>query len=69
MKKYQGLIFSGAAAGAVNGFFGAGGGTVLIPLLQKTKSLPETMLFPLHSDHHAPHLSDLSAFFRQSAAF
>ena len=46
MKKYRGLILSGAAAGAVNGFFGAGGGTVLIPLLQKTKALPETTLFP-----------------------
>ena len=46
MKQYQGLILSGAAAGSVNGFFGAGGGTMLIPLLQKTKALSEAKLFP-----------------------
>lgn len=46
MKKYMGLIIPGAAAGAVNGLLGAGGGMVLIPLLQRLSSLPETALFP-----------------------
>ena len=46
MHKKLGLILSGAAAGAVNGFFGAGGGTVLLPLLGKLSPLPEEDVFP-----------------------
>lgn len=39
MKKYGGALLSGAAAGIVNGLFGAGGGMVLLPLLSKTTEL------------------------------
>lgn len=35
----------GAAAGVANGLFGAGGGMLLIPLLQKNKLLDERELF------------------------
>ena len=37
---------SGAAAGAVNGFFGAGGGMILVPLLGRICRLPENQIFP-----------------------
>lgn len=37
---------SGAAAGAVNGLFGAGGGMVLVPLLTSSKELSEDEVFP-----------------------
>lgn len=46
MRKYMGLLISGAAAGAVNGLLGAGGGMVLIPLLQRFSPLKEDALFP-----------------------
>ena len=46
MKKSLGLALSGSAAGAVNGFFGAGGGSLLLPLLEKTGALEEDRLFP-----------------------
>lgn len=49
MKKkhtYWGSILSGAAAGTINGLFGAGGGMVLIPLLTATNELEEDTLFP-----------------------
>lgn len=46
MRKSIGLLISGAAAGAVNGLLGAGGGMVLIPLLQRFSSLNEDALFP-----------------------
>ena len=36
----------GAAAGAVNGLFGAGGGMILVPLLQRLGSLDEEEIFP-----------------------
>lgn len=42
------VIFStiaGAAAGAVNGLFGAGGGMVLVPLLSCSKSFSEREIF------------------------
>lgn len=45
MKKL-GLILSGSCAGAVNGLFGAGGGMVLLPLLEKTGAVEEARLFP-----------------------
>ncbi len=40
------LAAAGAIAGAVNGFFGAGGGMVLVPLLGKLCDLKEEELFP-----------------------
>ena len=46
MQKSLGLLISGAAAGAVNGLLGAGGGMVLIPLLLHFSSLDEDSLFP-----------------------
>ena len=44
MKKY-GAWLSGAAAGAINGLFGAGGGMVLLPLLGKTTDLKDKAVF------------------------
>lgn len=41
-----GLVLAGAAAGAVSGMFGAGGGMVLVPLLSLLGKLPEERLFP-----------------------
>ena len=38
-------MVSGAAAGAVAGIFGAGGGLVLVPLLTVCTDLPEEALF------------------------
>ena len=46
MQKYTGLLISGAAAGAINGLLGAGGGMVLIPLLLHFSNLDEDALFP-----------------------
>lgn len=40
------LLLGGAAAGAVNGLFGAGGGMVLVPMLGKQSDLAEEELFP-----------------------
>lgn len=37
---------AGAAAGAVNGLFGAGGGMLLVPLLTKLTRIPEKQVFP-----------------------
>lgn len=45
-KSYLGMIIAGTAAGAVAGFFGAGGGMVLIPLLTFLSDLSEEELFP-----------------------
>ena len=44
MKKY-GAWISGAAAGVINGLFGAGGGMVLLPLLSKTTDLEGKAVF------------------------
>lgn len=41
-----GLGLCGAAAGAVNGLLGAGGGMVLVPLLQKSGHLEQGEVFP-----------------------
>ena len=41
-----GYALSGAAAGAVAGLFGAGGGMILIPLLNLTVKPSEDSLFP-----------------------
>lgn len=40
------MALCGALAGAVNGFFGAGGGMVLVPLLTLLTTLEETAIFP-----------------------
>lgn len=40
------LSIAGAAAGAVNGLFGAGGGLVLVPMLGKKVGLAENERFP-----------------------
>ena len=45
-KSMAGAGLAGAAAGALNGFFGGGGGTVLVPLLEKLTDLPQQALFP-----------------------
>ena len=37
---------AGAAAGAVNGLFGAGGGMILVPLLTRAAALEENEVFP-----------------------
>ncbi len=37
---------SGALSGMINGLFGAGGGMVLVPLLQKTTDLEDAEIFP-----------------------
>lgn len=44
MKKY-GAWLSGAAAGIVNGLFGAGGGMVLLPMLSKMTDLKGKEVF------------------------
>ena len=38
------VLLAGACAGAVNGFFGSGGGMVLVPLLEK--EVEDEKLFP-----------------------
>ncbi len=45
MKKI-GAYLSGALAGAANGLFGAGGGMVLVPGLERLTSVSENALFP-----------------------
>ncbi len=45
MKESVKMCLAGAAAGAVNGLFGAGGGMVLVPLLTMT-GLEEEDVFP-----------------------
>ena len=44
--KYWGMILAGAAAGTVNGLFGAGGGMVLVPLLMLLTSIKPEAIFP-----------------------
>lgn len=46
MKKSIRLWVSGAAAGAANGLFGAGGGMVLVPMLTGCARLPDAEVFP-----------------------
>lgn len=45
-RKVWALVLAGAAAGAVSGLFGAGGGMVLVPLLSLLARMPEERLFP-----------------------
>ena len=40
------ICLCGAAAGAVTGLFGAGGGMVLVPLLSRFTDLEEDQIFP-----------------------
>lgn len=44
-KKWFGAAVSGGVAGAVNGLFGAGGGMVLVPALERLTTLEERQLF------------------------
>jgi uncharacterized membrane protein YfcA len=44
-KRKLGLILAGAAAGSVNGLFGAGGGMVLVPLLVLLTDIREEDVF------------------------
>ena len=46
MKKNAKTALAGAAAGAVNGLFGAGGGMILLPLLTAMDVLDEDEVFP-----------------------
>lgn len=43
---FWGILLAGAAAGSVNGLFGAGGGMVLVPLLTMLTDLKEEEIFP-----------------------
>ena len=45
-RKFPGAALAGACAGAVNGLFGAGGGLVFIPLLDRLTDTREDELFP-----------------------
>ena len=44
-KSYLPFGLAGAAAGLINGFFGAGGGMVLVPLLIHLGKLPDKEAF------------------------
>ena len=44
-KSYIGMFIAGAAAGAVTGLFGAGGGMVLVPLLTLLTGLKDEEVF------------------------
>lgn len=46
MGKKSGIALAGAAAGAVTGLFGAGGGMVLVPLLTVLAKLDDELVFP-----------------------
>lgn len=45
MRKNLGAVLAGAAAGAVNGLFGAGGGMVLVPALRAGGGFADRELF------------------------
>lgn len=46
LKNHLGCAAAGFAAGAVTGLFGAGGGMVLVPLLQLLTDIDENEVFP-----------------------
>lgn len=46
LKKPWGITVAGAAAGFINGLFGAGGGMVLVPLLGLLTDAKEDQVFP-----------------------
>ena len=41
------ILAAGVLAGAANGFFGAGGGMLLVPLLSLSAAIPEESIFPV----------------------
>ena len=45
-RKTIGIVVAGAAAGAVAGLFGAGGGMVLVPLLTLLTRIADDQIFP-----------------------
>ena len=45
MNRRNGLIVAGSAAGFVNGLFGAGGGMILVPLLNRLTDLEDRQIF------------------------
>ena len=46
-RNQTGLIIACAAAGIINGLFGAGGGMILIPLLGRLTSLEDRQIFSI----------------------
>ncbi len=46
LRENLGSAAAGAAAGAANGLFGAGGGMVLVPLLTAVTPMEESQIFP-----------------------
>ena len=46
LKKPWGITIAGAAAGFINGLFGAGGGMILVPLLGWLTEAQEDQVFP-----------------------
>ncbi len=46
MKHEKIILFVGAAAGAVNGLFGTGGGMILVPLLTMLTDIKDSAVFP-----------------------
>ena len=45
-KKWLLLAFAGLCAGGLNGFFGGGGGMLLVPILTWTNAVDKEKLFP-----------------------
>lgn len=45
-KKWLSLAFAGLCAGGLNGFFGGGGGLLLVPLLTWTAPVEKEQIFP-----------------------
>ena len=45
-QKLWGILLAGAAAGAINGLLGAGGGMILVPLLTVLTDLSDSDIFP-----------------------
>ena len=56
MRKHDlvGITFAGICAGAVNGLFGAGGGMLLVPILDRFTDLEEERVFPVSVAMIAP---------------
>ena len=77
MKKRLAPILTGAAAGIVNGFFGAGGGMLVLPLLERTTELSAqkrfatsvTIILPLSAVSAAVYLLRGGAFAAQAVPY
>ena len=77
MKKRLAPILTGAAAGIVNGFFGAGGGMLVLPLLERTTELSAqkrfatsvTIILPLSAVSAAVYLLRGGAFAAQAVTY